>query len=225
MIRLRRAEQRLGDAEALLHAAGERADRLVAHLVEVGQLQQRVRPAPPRSPCRRCPSAPRCDRAAPAPRCPDRRRSPAADSPRAGAARPGLAQARRCRRGDRARVRLLQRRDRAHQRRLPRAVRSEQPEQPAPDREAHPIEGAHAVAVGFRESVMVSKSPPSLSRGPSTEGSTAGFRSGFQAWARHQARRAATSSAKKCQPISLDSLELFAILRPMGGTSTKPNSS
>jgi Asp/Glu/hydantoin racemase len=35
------AEQRLGDAEALAHAAGERAEVLLAHVVEVGAAQQR----------------------------------------------------------------------------------------------------------------------------------------------------------------------------------------
>jgi hypothetical protein len=52
---------------------------------------------------------------------------------------------------DRPLVRLLQSRDRAHQRRLPRPVGSEKPEQPAPDRQVHPVEGAHAIAVCFRK--------------------------------------------------------------------------
>ena len=38
---LRVAEQRLRDAEALPHAAGERAQLLLAHVVQVGLLQQR----------------------------------------------------------------------------------------------------------------------------------------------------------------------------------------
>ena len=41
MMSLGSAEQRLRDAEALAHAAGETAERLLAHVVEVGLLQQR----------------------------------------------------------------------------------------------------------------------------------------------------------------------------------------
>ena len=45
---LRVAEQRLRDAEALAHAAGEAAQRLLAHVVQVGLLQQRRDDVAPR---------------------------------------------------------------------------------------------------------------------------------------------------------------------------------
>ena len=151
MIRLGAPEQRLGDAEALLHAAGERAHRLVAHLVEVGQLEQRVHLLPPR----------------PLVADPLQHRDVVEQEQRRDAridaevlrqiAQPApqllrLGQHVEAVEHDRPLVRLLQSRDRAHQRRLPRAVGSEEPEQSAPDREIHPVEGAHAVAVGLRES-------------------------------------------------------------------------
>ena len=42
MIELRVAEQRLRDAEALPHAAREAAERPLAHVAEVGLLEQRL---------------------------------------------------------------------------------------------------------------------------------------------------------------------------------------
>ena len=40
------ADQRLGDAEALAHAAGESGERLVAHVPEIDLVQQARRPCP-----------------------------------------------------------------------------------------------------------------------------------------------------------------------------------
>ena len=52
---LRIAEQRLRDAEALAHAAGEAAELLLAHVVEVDAVQQRVDRFAARLARRRCP--------------------------------------------------------------------------------------------------------------------------------------------------------------------------
>ena len=73
---------------------------------------------------------------------------------------------------DRPRVRLLQRGDGAHQRRLAGAVRPEQPEQPLADLEAHVIERADAVGIGFRKMRDGEQSGP---RWPSTRSRGYGF--------------------------------------------------
>ena len=52
---LRIAEQRLGDAEALAHAAGEGRDRALARVEEVGLLQQRLNLLAPQPWPGRCP--------------------------------------------------------------------------------------------------------------------------------------------------------------------------
>ena len=94
---LRLAEQRLRDAEALAHAAGEAGQRLLAHVPEVDLLQQRLDGLLAFACGWRSPSGSPGDRACPAPRPAGTRRNPAAGSRACGAAPRGWP-ARRCRR-------------------------------------------------------------------------------------------------------------------------------
>ena len=146
---LRIAEQRLRDAEALAHAAGERAELALAHVPEIGHAAAAPRTTSRRS--RRCdvPSAPRNGPAAPRPRCPGRRRTPAAGS--RGAAQRLVVPAKHVEVVEAdaaasascsvAMVRISVD--------LPGSVGPEQAEHAAGDLQTHVLQGVHAVVVGL----------------------------------------------------------------------------